>query len=324
MKYIEFKVHSEKQGIELITAMLMAKGIDGIMVDDPDDMEDILTKKNEYGWDYIDDDLKKDLEREPVISIYLDDSDEGREKLSQIKEAIFSLKEKVQKGEFGKNMRLGSLQTEERYVDDNDWKYKWKEYFKPCRITNKITVKPTWENYDACDGELVIEIDPGMAFGTGTHETTSLCMKLMEKYIGSDAYEKKVLDVGCGSGILSIGAALLGCKDVVGIEIDEDAVRVAKENVTTNNVGEHVRIIKGDLIYGVDFKADIIVANLMADLVVKLCESARDHLIKGGVFISSGILIEKRNQVAEKIMQAGFDILEIREDGEWCAIAAEV
>lgn len=324
MKYIELRIYATRQGIELITAMLISKGIDGIMVDDPDDMEDILNKKNEYGWDYIDDELKENMDREPVVSVYFDKSDDGRKQMSDVKKALRDMREQEKRGDFGQCTALGSLNIEEKLVDDDDWKYKWKDYFKPYRITDKITVKPTWEDYEAEEGELVIEIDPGMAFGTGTHETTSLCMKLMEKYIGDKGKEKKILDVGCGSGILSIGAALLGCEDVLGIEIDDDAVRVAEENVAANDASGSVRIMKGDLVDGIDFEADIIVANLMADLVVKLCKSAGHHLADGGVFISSGILVEKEKYVAEKIENAGFKILEIQEDGEWCAIAAGV
>lgn len=324
MKYTEMRIYAGRQGVELITAMLMSKGIDGIMVDDPDDMDDILSKKNEYGWDYIDDELKINMDREPVISVYFDDNEDGRKQIADIRKSLHALKEQEQKGVFGKDSNLGSFNTEERHVDDEDWKYKWKDYFKPCRITERITVKPTWENYDAGEGELVIEIDPGMAFGTGTHETTSLCMRLMEKYIGENAEEKKILDVGCGSGILSIGAALLGCREVLGTEIDDDAVRVAEENAASNNVSGIVRIVKGDLVEGIEFKADVIVANLMVDLVVRLCESAMQHLNSGGVFISSGILVEKEKYAAEMIENAGFKILEIQEDGEWCAIAAGV
>ena len=170
----------------------------------------------------------------------------------------------------------------------------------------------------------MLELDPGMAFGTGSHETTSLCLKLLEEYLGEEPSDKKILDVGCGSGILSIAAALLGCGPVLGIDIDEDAVRVANENVRLNGVDDVVEITHGDLLQGVDFKADIVVANLMADLVAMLSESVTDHMEKGGVFISSGILTEKKEMVENALEKAGFEIKEIREDGEWCAIVAEV
>ena len=324
MKYIEFKVHASRQGIEQVTAMYMKNGITDVSIDDPADMEDILNNKNEYGWDYIDDELKENLDREPTISCFFEDTPENRDKVQQLKLLIMMLKSKEMEGVFGWDADLGRLYGEAIYIDDEDWKDKWKENFKPTRITERLTVKPTWEEYSPKEGELVIEIDPGMAFGTGTHETTSLCMKLMEKYLGEDAAGKSVLDIGCGSGILAIGAALLGSSDVLGVEIDEDAVRVASENILLNNVSDRVSAVRGDLTEGIDFKADIILANLMADLVMKLAEDAAGHLKSGGAFISSGILTEKRDVVAEAIKNAGFDIVEVAEDGEWCAIAARV
>lgn len=324
MKYIEFKVHASKQGIEQVTAMYMKYGITEVSINDPSDMADIINNKNQYGWDYIEDELKENLDREPTISCFFEDSPENREKVQKLKVLIMMLKSKEMEGVFGWDANLGRLYGEEIFIDDEDWKDKWKENFKPTRITDKIVVKPTWEEYEPSQGEIVLEIDPGMAFGTGTHETTSLCMRLMEKYLGDKPLEKKVMDVGCGSGILSIGAALLGCNDVLGIEIDEDAVRVANENIVLNKVDDRVKAIKGDLTVGIDYKADIMLANLMADLVMKLSADAGKHLNKDGIFISSGILIEKKEIVAEAVKNAGFDILEIAEDGEWCAIAARV
>lgn len=324
MKYIEFKVHASRQGIEEVTALYMKCGITDVSIDDPADMEDILNNKNEYGWDYIDDSLKENLDREPTISCFFEDTPENRERVQKLKVLIMMLKSKELEGKYGWDVDFGRLYGEEIFIDDEDWKDKWKENFKPTKITDKLTVKPTWEEYSPAEGELVIEIDPGMAFGTGTHETTSLCMKLMEKYLGTGAAGKKVLDVGCGSGILSIGAALLGSSEVLGVEIDEDAVRVANENIRLNRVESSVRAIRGNLTDGIDFKADIILANLMADLVMSLAKSAGKHLEKDGVFISSGILVEKKETVAAAVKAAGFEILEIVEDGEWCAIAAKV
>ena len=322
MKYIEFRVRASRQGVEQLTALFMARGIDSICVDDPADIQDILDKKNEYDWDYINDDLKQDLEKEPTVSVYFEDTPENREKIQELKIAVMMLKSKELEGVFGWDVDFGRLYAEAVPVDDEDWKDKWKENFKPTKITEKLVVKPTWEEYQAADGEVVLQIDPGMAFGTGTHETTSLCLKLLEKYLGDDPAGKTVLDVGCGSGILSIAAALLGCREVTGIEIDEDAVNVAGENVALNEVADAVKIMQGDLVKGIDVKADIIVANLMADIVMMLAESAKEHLADGGVFISSGILVEKRDKVAEAVKAAGFEIVEIAEDGEWCAIVA--
>ncbi len=323
MRYLELKIQASEQGVELITGLLLGMGITEMSIDDPHDMDDILQKKHEYGWDYIDDELKKNLNREPVVSLYFDESDPMAQQMAlMVKDGVSALQRRQRAGEFGPQSDLGSLTITENIVDDEDWKDKWKEFFKPTKVTNRIVVKPTWEEYTPEDGELVIEIDPGMAFGTGTHETTSLCMKLMEKYLGDNPEDKKILDVGCGSGILSICGALLGSREILGIEIDEDAVRVANENVEANHAEDVVKVVQGDLTKGVDFTADVIVANLMADLVMLLSKDARKHLTRDGVFISSGILVEKEEKVSAAIREAGFKILEIAEDGEWCAIAA--
>lgn len=323
MKYIEFKVHASRQGIEQVTALFMRRGIDSVSINDPADINDILEKKNEYGWDYIEDSLKEELELEPVVSAYLEDTPENREMIQQLKLDVMMLKSRELEGIYGWDVDFGRLYAEDIIVDDEDWKDKWKENFKPVRITDRLVIKPTWETYEALEGDLVLEIDPGMAFGTGTHETTSLCLKLMDKYLGENPADKKVLDIGCGSGILAIAAVLMGCREAVGTDIDEDAVRVAAENAAVNDVADKVKLYRRDLADGIDYKADVITANLMADLVMKLSGSVAEHLERGGVFISSGILTEKKTQVADAVKKAGFDIIEIAEDGEWCAIAAK-
>ena len=324
MKYIQLKIHATRQGIEAVLPLLMNYGVEGISVDDPADLADIMDKKNPYEWDYIDGDVAGRPDREPTLTAWLDDTEENRQIVQGIKVDILKLKAEEQYHTFGEDADFGRLYVETETVDDETWKDKWKEFFKPARVTEHIVVKPTWESYEAKAGELVLEIDPGSAFGTGTHETTSLCMKLLEKYVGEcgDGSSDRVIDVGCGSGILSIAAALLGCRYVLGTEIDANAVQIARENVELNGIASNVRIIEADLLNGVNYKADIIVANLMHHLVMILAPEAIKRLDMGGVFIASGILLEKRDQVAEAVEAAGFEILEIPEDGEWCAIAA--
>ena len=343
MRYIQLKIHATRQGIEAVLPLLMSYGVEGISVDDPADVEDILEKKNPYDWDYIDESLMSRPDREPVLTVWLDDTPANRDMVQEIKVDILKLKAEEQYQTFGADADFGRLYVETETVDDAAWKDNWKEFFKPALITDRIVVKPTWEPYNAKAGQLVLEIDPGTAFGTGTHETTSLCMKLLEKYAGEmggsaetadDAAGAemaadtdgtaavRVIDVGCGSGILSVAAALLGCRYVLGTEIDPEAVAIARENVALNGVAAQVKILEADLLKGIPYKADLIVANLMHDLVIELSPDAYRHLDTGGVFISSGILLEKRDQVAAAVRDAGFEILEIPEDGEWCAIAA--
>ena len=337
MKYTEFKVYASHAGLELVNMIMLNQGIDYISINDPEDFNDILNKKNEYGWDYIEYELKENLDREATLSVFFGEEDDLTI-IEDLRAEVEKLKKDVGQGSYGEGFDAGSLTTEINESDDSQWKDKWKEYFHPTKITDRLVVKPSWEDYSPAAGDLVIEIDPGMAFGTGTHETTSLCMKLLEKYMGASAADKdkksedvkgsaegwglKVLDVGCGSGILSIAAARLGAGDVLGVEIDEDAVLVARENVDLNGCAEGVKVIQGDLTKGIDYKADIIDANLMADLVMMLADSAKAHLVTGGIFISSGILTDKEEIVSSAIVEAGFEIVEVAEDGEWCAIAA--
>ncbi|WP_312095304.1 50S ribosomal protein L11 methyltransferase [Aminipila sp.] len=322
MNYIETKIYTSSFGIEHTLNMLSEMGIEDAVIEDPSDIEDLMDKKNSYDWDYVDASVIEQVNEEPAVILYMEDSQEGQNKVQAVQEAVSRLRERMAQGEFGHGASFGRMEVEARLVKDEDWKDNWKEFFKPTKITDRIVVKPTWETYEKkSQEELIIEIDPGMAFGTGTHETTTLCIKLLEKYT-----EKKdaVLDVGCGSGILSIAAALLGIRNILGVDIDPIAVEVSKENVQLNGFSDVVRIQYGDLTKGIDYKADVVVANLMADLVMMLsCDVAR-HLTGKGIFISSGILIEKQQQVMEAIRKNGFEIEEVLEQGEWCAIAARL
>ena len=320
MKYIEINIETESCGIEPVVTELLNLGITDTVVEDPRDIEDLMDKKQTYDWDYLDDGIMEKMKDKPKVTVYFEETEENLERFGQIQLAMSRLKARERAGDFGDGVDFGSLKTTTKVDDDGEWKDKWKMYFKPSRISERIVVKPTWETYDKRGDDLVIEIDPGMAFGTGTHETTSLCVKMLE------AYQKegdKVLDVGCGSGILSIAAALLGAKDVLGIDIDPVAVEVAEENIALNKADAVARAQYGDLTKGVDYQADIIVANLMADLVMMLAEDAAKHLVKGGIFISSGILTEKEVQVVEHLRKKGFAIMEVKEDGGWCCIVAK-
>ncbi len=320
MKYLEIGIETQRAGIELILSALMNLDITDAVVEDPADIDDLLKKEKGYEWDYIDDSVLELKNETPKVTVYLNDDEEGQSKAQQICAAMRELKKQAADGAFGNGIDLGTLKTEIRCEDDSEWKDNWKAYFKPARVSKSIVVKPTWEPYEAKDGEKVIEIDPGMAFGTGTHETTSLCIRLMEEYLKPG---EKVLDVGCGSGILSIAGALLGASEVLGVEIDPDAVAIARENIALNHAQQIASAQYGDLTKGIDFKADVIVANLMADLVVMLSQDVAKHLLPGGRYISSGILVEKMPEVVDAMRALGFAVLEVKEDGMWCAIVAK-
>ena len=305
MKYLEVKIETVKEELENIETALLEIGLTDYVINDPDDLDDLIHKEKGYEWDYIDDSVMELGKEKPSIVLYFDGDEcgNGYKEVEQVDLAI---------------MPFNCTMTTSLH-DDSEWKDNWKEYFKPKKVSERIVVKPTWEEYEKKDDEIVLEIDPGMAFGTGTHETTSLCIKALEEYMKEG---DEVLDVGCGSGILSIAAALLGAKDVLGIEIDPVAVDISKENILLNHVENVAKAQYGDLTKGVDYKADIVVANLMADLVMMLTDDVAKHMKPGAKFISSGILDEKLVTVADYIRGKGFAIDEVKQDGMWCAIVA--
>lgn len=317
MKYIELKIQVAADKAEEAEAVLIEHGYDSMQIDDSSVAREILDNPELYKYDYLNEEIKDFAAKETgdvEITLYFTDDEEGQRRLVEA-EALAS------------DISGASWETEVT-GDDSEWLYKWQENFKPTKIGDRIVVKPGWEEYTAGEGELVIEMDPGMAFGSGLHETTSMCIKGLEKAFNGKYDEAlsggnaKVLDVGAGTGILSIAASLLGADECLGIDIDDEAVRVGSENVAKNGLSDKIKIAKGDLVEGVAFEADILVANLMADLVMKLAPAAFCHLKPGGLFISSGILDIKEDQVARAVMAAGFEILEILEDGEWRAIIA--
>lgn len=312
MRYLQTQIYTTDTGIEELTGLLMRFNIDQTVVESPETAHEILDKKHDYEWDYVDEDFIDD-NAEPKITFYLTDDEDGRKLLNMVKEAVIHMAK-----EDGEEV-LGRLEIETTVVDDGQWKDSYKEHFKTIDLTDNIIVKPSWEPVPENNTKKVLELDPGMAFGTGDHATTSMCAVLMDE---AGCEGKKVLDIGTGSGILAIAADLLGASDILGVDIDPSAVEVAIENAEANGCGDNVRFIEGDLTKGIDFRADIVVANLMAEMVVMLISSVRKHLLPEGVFISSGILVEKKDMVIEALDKAGFETVKVMEKGEWCAILA--
>lgn len=312
MRYLQTQIYTTDTGIEELTGLLMRFNIDQTVVESPETAHEILDKKHDYEWDYVDEDFIDD-NAEPKITFYLTDDEDGRKLLNMVKEAVIHMAKEDGEGV------LGRLEIETTVVDDGQWKNSYKEHFKTIDLTDNIIVKPSWEPVPENNTKKVLELDPGMAFGTGDHATTSMCAVLMDE---AGCEGKKVLDIGTGSGILAIAADLLGASDILGVDIDPSAVEVAIENAEANGCGDNVRFIEGDLTKGIDFRADIVVANLMAEMVVMLISSVRKHLLPEGVFISSGILVEKKDMVIEALDKAGFETVKVMEKGEWCAILA--
>ena len=322
MEYIEMIIKVNKEDLSRIEAKLIDNGFPAMMVDDPDDVRDILANPDIYRYDYLDDALMEDLGRRPRITIYFTDDEDGRSERERAEKILKSLSESPEGAE---------LEIVNHYAgDDSEWLYKWQEHFKPSKVGKRIIVKPRWEDYKPAEGELVIEMDPGMAFGSGLHETTSMCIRALEEILTDrsniSCAEKgnriRILDVGTGTGILAIAGVLLGADEALGVDIDSDAVRVAEENISHNGLTEKITVRYGDLTEGVEYRAEIIVANLMADLVARLSPAAAAHLAAGGWYITSGILDIRGEAVSRAIRAAGFDIVKILRDGEWRAVVA--
>ena len=318
MKYIELTIETSEAGIEPVTAGLMALGIDDVRIDDPADVREML--ENKTLTEYSDPgDFDDELAEVPSVTVYFNDDEDGRADAGRVKEEMKRLAVAVRRGDYGVGVDPGTLEVRTRVSDDSEWKDKWKAYIEPVRIGGSIVVRPSWTEYVPEDRDVVIEIDPGMAFGTGTHATTILSGELLGKYMERG---DRVMDVGCGTGILSIIAAKLGASDVLGIDIDRDAVEVATGNIRKNNSAEVARAVYGNLAKGVDYTVDVIVANLLAALVIDLASDAAKHLRDGGMYITSGILIEQKQKVSDILEARGFDVAETAEMGEWCGIAA--
>lgn len=321
MKYLELKINTKHKDAETVQAVLIEAGFTSMQIDDPLDALDIAEHRELYKYDYINEEISQKAagaesarDAAVTVSLFFPDDEEGHAQLREAEDILGKLRDG------GAELSFGASET----GDDSEWLYKWQEYFKPARVGERIVVKPGWEDYSPEPGDLVIEMDPGMAFGSGLHETTSMCVKALEKVLGdAEPGEKiKVLDVGTGTGILAMAAVLLGADEAFGIDIDEEAVRVSNENIVKNGMTDRIRIEKGNLIDGVDYEADIIVANLMADLVMMLSPAAASQIRPGGIYITSGILDIKEEAVKKAIADAGFEITEVLADGEWRAIVA--
>lgn len=312
MNWIEVTIKTTTEAVEAITNILENERTGGVIIEDPKDF--IFQKKNEYDWDYVEEEVfKKSGQDGVLIKTYISEERNVMEVIENIKQKVLGLKD------YGIDIGEGSVSLGQ--VKEEDWANEWKKYYKPAKVGKKIVVKPTWEDYENQDGDLVIELDPGMAFGTGTHETTSMCIRELEKYVDGT---KRVFDIGCGSGILAIAAAKLGAKEVVAGDLDEVAVKVSKENCELNNVSDKVVVKHGSLFEVVEGKADVIVANIIADIIKILANDVSKFLSEDGVFISSGIIHAKIDEVVEALEKNGFEIVEIVKLGEWSAIVSKL
>lgn len=311
MDWVEIKVHTTTAGADLVSEQLMQEGAAGTMVEDRADVPD-PDKPNGF-WEMIDPEMIERMPEDVVVHAWFEPDQRYADRMRALRDRLAQWREM----ELG--IALGSLDVETQDVKEEDWAEVWKRFYKPFRAGKTLVVKPTWEQYEAQEGDRIIEIDPGMAFGSGTHETTSMCLEILEDYLTPGA---RVIDVGTGSGILAIGAALLGAREVLAIDIDPVAVRVAKENVAHNNLEKVVSCVQGNLLEQRAERCDLCVANIIADVICGFAAPLKEHIAPGGLFVCSGIIREREQDVLEALRQAGYALVEERGKGEWVAMIA--
>lgn len=308
MNWTEVQIKTVSKFEDLVSTILYDVGAAGLAIEDPRDI--IELEQSEIDWDFIDPGLIKLEEDQIIIKAYFPESEDLQDIINSIKNEINT--NPMLKGEES-NITLNLL-------NDSDWAENWKKYYKPFKIGENILIKPSWEDVEIEDGNILIELDPGMAFGTGTHETTWMCTEALEKYIKPGDV---VYDIGCGSGILSIASVKLGARKVVGVDLDPVCVKTSKENAKINNVEDFIDIREGDLLEVVDDKADLIVSNIIAEVIAGMTGNLKKYLIDDGIFIASGIIIEKIPLVEDALKENGFDILDTIQKNEWALIVSK-
>ncbi len=306
MDWIEITISTNTAGADIVSEALLRQGAVGTQIIDRSDVPD-PDKPNGY-WELIDPKMIEEMPEDVQVKAWF----ENVEALRGLENILKVLPDMA-------GFDLGALTVSRQGVKEQDWSECWKQYYKPFRAGKRLVIKPSWENWEKQPGDLIIELDPGMAFGTGTHETTAMCVELIEKHYRGG----KVLDVGTGSGILAIAAARLGATDVLGVDIDPMAVRMARENVEKNGLSAVIDIREGDLVAGLgDVRCDFAVANILADVIALLAGPMKKHLVPGAQFVCSGILKEREDDVKAVLEKNGYRLFDRLQKGDWVALAA--
>lgn len=316
--FYQVDIYTSSEAIDGITGALQDYGVTGFIIKDGADFEDFLADKN-ANWDYVDDSLMALKNAEPCITVYVHENAQGRETLESIRALVESYKAKNSDGFYG-NIRM-----ELANVKEEDWANNWKQYYKPFRVGKSLVIKPSWEQVEAKDGDKILEIDPASTFGTGQHHTTKMVMETLETVIKGG---ERVLDLGCGSGILSIAALLLGAENVTVCDIFENAVKTASENIEKNNfTTEKYRAFCGDIISNSALREKIgggfqvICANIVADVIIGMSGLFAGFLAESGVLIVSGIIDERLDEVLEALVKNGWKkVSALNEEGWNCVL----
>ena len=300
MQWIEAAVETRSDEIDALCERLAELGAGGMVIEDEADFQRFLEQNHQY-WDYVDDELTDQFRGVSRVKFYLADDEDGRAQLASIRAGL------------GREIRTA-------IVADSDWENNWRQYYEPIEIGERLVVVPEW--LETPEGDRVpLRLDPGLIFGTGSHATTRMCLAALEGLSGAG---KTVLDLGCGSGILAIGALLLGCERAVGCDIDPKAPDVAESNAALNGIGpDRFRVYAGDVLSDAGMRAslgtgyDIVTANIVSDVIIPLAGLARPFLKPGGAFLTSGIIEGRQDEVAEALRKNGFTIVSHYNEEDW-------
>lgn len=321
MNWIETQIITASAGVDALCAMLTDLGIKGFSIADPADFQEFLQNK-EGKWDYIDQDLLGMAQGDTTVTVYLPDNAQGAEQLVALRAMLAQIHARDDAQLFG------TLELTLKNVREEDWANNWKQYFKPFTVGERLLIKPSWETCENPWNRAVLEIDPASSFGTGQHHTTRLCLELLEQLMHPG---DRVLDLGCGSGILSIGALLLGASGATAVDIEENAAATATENARKNHIDPTLyRVFCGNVLEDetlcreIGDGYDLICANIVADVLIAMQQLFRQFLRPEGTLIVSGIIMERRDEVLDQLKKAGFALLEVREKEGWAAASLRI
>lgn len=321
MNWIEIQIITASAGVDALCAMLTDLGIKGFSIADPADFQEFLQNK-EGKWDYIDQDLLGMAQGDTTVTVYLPDNAQGAEQLVALRAMLAQIHARDDAQLFG------TLELTLKNVREEDWANNWKQYFKPFTVGERLLIKPSWELCENPRNRAVLEIDPASSFGTGQHHTTRLCLELLEQLMHPG---DRVLDLGCGSGILSIGALLLGASGATAVDIEENAAATATENARKNHIDPTLyRVFCGNVLEDetlcreIGDGYDLICANIVADVLIAMKQLFRQFLRPEGSLIMSGIIMERRDEVLDQLKSAGFTLLEVREKEGWAAASLRI